>query len=323
MNEEQEEKLCDLLLPYLQKALVDNPQNYINHAADYFTRLRDEQDHAEEIEEGSKEQIEKTLGSRSYKRVSIAGESFNPEEAPEDEDDAVIVPKTDEERNRIVSRCKEIFIFRTLDKKDLYAVIDVMERRPVEEGEVIIKQGDDGDYFYLIDKGKFNAYIEDPQGNEVLVMEYEDDGFFGELALLHNQPRAATVKAASEGFLWAVCRQTFNRLIVRRAFQKRKMYMELLDGVPALRPLSEYEKMQVTDALFGKFYSTDEVIVKEGDEGDGMYFIVEGKVSVRQKRETDNGEEDVEIAQLGEGEYFGGKIYIRSWNLQYEKKVKL
>lgn len=313
MNQEQEEKLCDLLLPYLQKALVDNPQNYINHAADYFTRLRDEQHRIEEIEEGSKEQIENTLGSRSKKRFSVVGESFNPDETDEDEDDAEIVSKTDEERERIISRCGEIFIFRTLDKTDLHAVIDVMERRPVEEGEVIIKQGDDGDYFYLIDRGKFNAYIEDPQGNEKLVMEYKDNGFFGELALLHNQPRAATVKAESEGFLWAVSRKTFNRLIVKRAFQKRKMYMELLDGVAQLRPLSEYEKMQVTDALFAKSYSTDEVIVTEGDEGDGMYFIVDGKVSVRQKRKTEDGEEDVEIAQLGKGEYFGGKIYIRSY----------
>lgn len=311
MNEEQEEKLCDLLLPYLQKAIVDNPQNYINHAADYFTRLRDEQNKIEEGEEGSKEQIEQALGGRKKRRATIVGEVFNPEET-EDEDDIEIVPKTDEERSRIVSKCEQIFIFRTLDKTDLYAVIDVMERRPVEKGEVIIKQGDDGDYFYLIDRGKFNAYIEDQEGNEKLVTDYKDEGFFGELALLHNQPRAATIKAASDGYLWTVCRKTFNRLIVKRAFEKRKMYMELLDGVPQLHPLSEYEKMQVTDALIGKSYSTDAVIVTEGDEGDGMYFIVEGKVSVRQKKQSDDGEEDVEIAQLGKGEYFGGKIYIRS-----------
>ena len=313
MDERLEKGLNDMLLPYVQKAVRDNPRNFISHAAEYFTKLRDERKTGEtKIEEGSKKYIEKVLGTRAVRRGTIMGEKYNPEE-DDDTDDIEIVPKSDEQRERIKSQCEDIFLFRVLDKTDLNAVIDAMTPKSVKEGDVIIKQGDDGDYFYLIDKGEFNAYIIDPEGNDRLVMTYKDRGFFGELALLHNQPRAATVKAASEGLLWAVSRKTFNKLIVKRAFEKRQLYMQLLEGVPQLKPLTEYEKMQIADALRGKSYSQGEIIVREGDEGDGMYFIVEGKVSVRQKEDSYENVPYKEVNQLGSGEYFGGKFCFRSY----------
>lgn len=71
---------------------------------------------------------------------------------------------------------------------------------------VIIRQGDDGDFFYVVDFGTFEAYTRDGDVDK-LAHTYKDDGCFGELALLHNQPRAATVKAATDGRLWAVNRK--------------------------------------------------------------------------------------------------------------------
>lgn len=308
MNEEQEKELCDMLYKYLQNAVDIDPQNLISHAADYFTRLRDEKYKNKVIvTEGSKENIATFLGSRAKRRSSVMGETYNPEE-DDDDGDIKIIPKTEEERIRIIRECEDIFIFRNLEKTDLNAVINAMTPKTVSKGQVIIKQGDNGDFFYLIDTGIFNAYIKDEEGKDKLVKTYDNEGYFGELALLHKQPRAATVKAASAGFLWAVSRKVFNKLIVKRAFEKRLLYMELLDGVPQLKPLTKYEKMQVADALTGKSYSTDEIIFKEGDKGDGLYFIVEGKVSVRQKKVTGDGVQDEEIVQLGKRYYFGGKV---------------
>lgn len=300
-------ELENMILQYVTKALQDNPEDFVVHAADYFTDLREKTKPKTDVDEGSKEYIENVLGTRHSRRGTVVGEQYNPEE-DDDSDDVEVVSKTEEQKKRIKSQCDKVFLFHVLDESDLDAVIDTMVPTPVEEGQVIIKQGDDGEYFYLIDKGEFTAEIRDPQSSEKLVSTYKDEGYFGELALLHNQPRAATVRAVSEGLLWAVSRKNFNKLVVKRAFEKRKFYMELLDGVPQLNPLTEYEKMQVADALIGKTYSADDVIFKEGDEGDGMYFIIEGKVSVRQKKSSDDGVREEEINQLGKGEYFGGKI---------------
>lgn len=49
--------------------------------------------------------------------------------------------------------------------------------------------------------------------------------------------RAATIKAASVGQLWAMDRQTFRRILLKSAFKKRKMYETLLDNVPMLKAL--------------------------------------------------------------------------------------
>ena len=51
-------------------------------------------------------------------------------------------------------------------------------------------------------------------------------------------PRAATIQASTDGVLWALDRQTFRRIVLRNAFQKRKMYEALIENVPLLSALS-------------------------------------------------------------------------------------
>ena len=72
-----------------------------------------------------------------------------------------------------------------------------MFEKKVVAGETIIQQGDEGDNFYVVDDGTFEVYI---NGNKVV--EITAGGSFGELALMYNTPRAATVKAGTDGTLW-------------------------------------------------------------------------------------------------------------------------
>lgn len=66
---------------------------------------------------------------------------------------------------------------------------------------------------------------------------YDNRGAFGELALLYNMPRAASIKATTSGTLWAMDRQTFRRILLKSAYKKRKMYENLIDKVPMLKSL--------------------------------------------------------------------------------------
>lgn len=66
---------------------------------------------------------------------------------------------------------------------------------------------------------------------------YEHNVSFRELTLLYNMPRAATIKAKSDGLLWAMNRQIFRRIVLKSAFKKRKMYEELIKVVPMLKAL--------------------------------------------------------------------------------------
>lgn len=80
-------------------------------------------------------------------------------------------------------------------------------------------------------------YVKDPSGVDTLIHTYNNGGAFGELALLYNMPRAATIKAITEGTLWAMNRQTFRRILLKSAHKKRKMYENLINKVPMLKSL--------------------------------------------------------------------------------------
>ena len=72
-----------------------------------------------------------------------------------------------------------------------------MVEKKVQAGDVVIRQGDEGDNFYVVDDGQFEVFV-----NEKKAVEIGPGGSFGELALMYNTPRAATVKALTDGVLW-------------------------------------------------------------------------------------------------------------------------
>jgi putative ABC transport system ATP-binding protein len=98
--------------------------------------------------------------------------------------------------------------FLTLTSDALIEVADrmFMERHPA--GGVIIRQGDVGDKFYLIREGSVDVYI----GNGIesrLARTMREGEFFGEIALLTDQPRTATVIAKENALLYALSKADF------------------------------------------------------------------------------------------------------------------
>ncbi len=120
----------------------------------------------------------------------------------------------------------------------------------------------------------------DPEGNYMRVNSYENDGFFGELALLHGDRRAATVTSLTEGTLWAIDRDSFRKIILSHEFKKIWSYEEFLRDVPLMKTLRDEEIWKVADALKPEMFLEGDVIIREGESGDCMYFIEDGRVSV-------------------------------------------
>lgn len=99
-------------------------------------------------------------------------------------------------------------------------------------GEAIIRQGDEGDNFYIIDEGEVEVYV-----NNVPVVVLGEGCSFGELALIYGTPRAATVIAKTDCKLWAIDRDTYRRILMGSTIRKRKMYEEFLSKVSILGKL--------------------------------------------------------------------------------------
>jgi len=244
--------------------------------------------------------MEEPPPSHITRRKSVFAEAYDPEQ-DDDEGERIIHAKSDVQRIRLSDTVRNIFLFRSLDLEQVGEVLDAMFEKCVDVGDCVIKQGDDGDYFYVIESGCFDIFVSKDGGEPHKVGQYENSGSFGELALMYNQPRAATIKATTRGSLWAMERNTFRRILLKSACKKRKMYESLLERVPMLKTLEKYERLNLADALVPRPHKDGELIIQQGESADGMYFVEEGEASITM---VTNGEEK-EISRVSVGGYFG------------------
>ena len=187
-----------------------------------------------------------------------------------------IYPKSDDQKLRISSMLANSFLFTSLDSRDLSVIIDAMDEVKVEASSYVINQGDDGDFLFIVESGSLNCLKKNADDNEVkLVKVCETGDVFGELSLLYNVPRAASVVAVSDCVLWKLERITFNHIVSDSAFKKRERYESFLKNVPLLSQVGAYEISQIADALQSRMFKAGELIVEEGDRSADIFYILE------------------------------------------------
>lgn len=336
MSIEIPEGLTELLQSFTLEVLRKQPGDLQEFALQYFTHLKEREirgnlgneqnpttrpgkavnfieeamqidsDNGEEEDEDEEEFIAPVINS-FIRRASVCAEAFNPDEEEEDREPRVTHPKTDQQRQRLQEACRDILLFKSLDVEQMSQVLDAMFEKFCEVGERIIDQDDDGDNFYVIQRGTFDIFMR-ADGAERAVGSYDNRGSFGELALMYNTPRAATIIATSPGALWCLDRVTFRRIIVKNNARKRRLYEAFIETLPLLMSLELPERMKVVDVLSLKAYSDGEQIIAQGDLADCFYIVESGQVRINMKisRTTaDQDPEEVDIATCSRGQYFG------------------
>lgn len=78
---------------------------------------------------------------------------------------------------------------------------------------------------------------------------YKTGEAFGELSLMYNSPRAATIVSKQQGVLYKLDRQTFRNIVQEAAMNKRSYYRKILSSVDILAEMDSYEKDQICDSL--------------------------------------------------------------------------
>ncbi|KAM4023292.1 cAMP-dependent protein kinase type II-alpha regulatory subunit [Anomaloglossus baeobatrachus] len=328
--------LTELLQGYTVEVLRQRPHDLVDFAVCYFTRLQEKrlQDGAgaaadlrphgrgvnfdgepmqtesngdDEEDEDDDSDFEPPVINRYNRRVSVCAEAFNPDEDEDDSEPRVVHPKTDEQRCRLQEACKDILLFKNLDQEQLSQVLDAMFERRVEPQEHVIDQNDDGDNFYVIERGLYDIFVA-RDGQSRCVGRYDNHGSFGELALMYNTPRAATIVATTDGALWGLDRVTFRRIILKNNAKKRKMYEIFVESVPILKSLELSERMKIVDVIGEKIYKDGDRIIAQGDKADCFYIVESGEVKIMMKSKTKSGQEsnqEVELTRCKRGQYFG------------------
>jgi len=105
---------------------------------------------------------------------------------------------------RELALLRGIPMFAPLLIVDLERLARQMDRIEIAAGADVIRQGDVGDRFYVVDEGSFAVLVDGQQVNRL-----EEGAFFGEIALLYDVPRTATVRALVDGAVWALDQEEF------------------------------------------------------------------------------------------------------------------
>lgn len=145
-------------------------------------------------------------------------------------------------------------------------------------------------------------------GTEQHLMSYGPGDAFGELALLYNAPRAATIDSRSRSVLFSLDRETFNSVVKEAVIRKRALYDEFLKRVELFDSLNAYEREKICDVMQSRTYQNGEVIIRQGDEGNSFYCIQRGRAKVYMTME--NGRQEL-VADYGQYDYFGELALLR------------
>ncbi|KAH9061538.1 hypothetical protein Ae201684P_020873 [Aphanomyces euteiches] len=198
----------------------------------------------------------------------------------------------------------QALLFEATTEDEMDKVVAVMAEMHVDAGNTIIEQNDHGDKFYVLEKGTCEFLV-----NGIHVGDVGAGGHFGELALIYDAPRAATVRATSDCLLWTLGRNEFRTIQAQASEDSLAKRSHWLRNVPLLSTLSARQLSLLNRALEVVKFEDGDTIVKQGSVGDAFYIIAQGTVvctmdgSKRHlllKNTADN-----EMARLGEGDYFG------------------
>lgn len=147
----------------------------------------------------------------------------------------ILMESTFARRRMYESFLEEVPLLQSLTPYERSKIADALETQKYAPGETIIKEGDPGHAFFLLESGEADAY---KGGVKESVKHYSKGDFFGELALLNDAPRAASIVATTDVKVASLGKNAFQRLLGPvEGIMRRTKYEEVKTGVEEMDPL--------------------------------------------------------------------------------------
>lgn len=112
-----------------------------------------------------------------------------------------------------MSRLLQTPCFQMVPPTNLQAIFLRMQQVDAQPGQVVLRQGDPGDYFYVLTEGRCLVTREQPGARPLRLAELDTGSCFGEEALISDSPRNATVTMLTQGRLMRLAKDDFRRLL--------------------------------------------------------------------------------------------------------------
>lgn len=296
----------EVLRKLVQSMEQDNKGGNTKHDDDSDASQSDSEE--EEVHDLPVQQQQPVVTKKA--RQSVSAEAFGRWNKKE-EFKAPVYPKNEETLTALKKRLEQAFMFSALNPKELEIILGAMQSVTKKAGDQVIKEGEDGDNLYVVEKGTLSCTKVFPGNTEpTFLKEYNPGEAFGELALLYNAPRAATIVAKTDAELWALDRRTFGAIVKDSAQKKREQYEEFLKKVPILSNIDAYETNKIADAITEKWFSEGEYVIREGEEGNDFCMVMEGTAQATKTIEP--GKPPKPVLDYKTGDYFGERALIKN-----------
>jgi len=246
-------------------------------------------------------------GARDYKAsaVTTTGTQHGESSPEKDSFQPEFHQKTANQRAKLKVFLSASFLFESLSPDNVSQVIDAMEG-PIKmpPRTAVFKEGDSVHQkstpaLFVLEKGTADVLKHMPgRQKPSKVFSYDKPGaIFGELALIYDAPRAATVMTVNECIVWFINRETFNYCVKGSHYEQTKRNLSALEHVMVLKELSLAERMMVADVVKLKLFRKGDYVFRSGEPGREFCMVEDGQALAVQ-----NGEE---VARYGNGDYFG------------------
>jgi len=178
---------------------------------------------------GNSKQAKGTRTSRKEKRMAVSGESSST--AQEDtKKELERHPKDFRSKQLIKDAINENDFLKNLESAQVREIVDCMYPKSYNKNDMIVQEGDIGHALYVIAEGR----LEVTKDGEVLG-EMSGGTVFGELAILYNCKRTASVKAIDSAKLWIIDRSVFQMIMMRTGMMRQAEHIAFLKSVPLLK----------------------------------------------------------------------------------------
>ena len=169
----------------------------------------------------------KSVFNRPYEQISQMDDFVPP-----------VYEKSPEQIKKLIDILKNNFLTKNISQFELKLLADAMQLKFFKRNDMIIRYGDVGNEYFILDKGVIEIQVyrsgADPNDPE-LPKKLDFSKFittacgFGEIALLYNDKRTASVRAADECMIWAIEGRVFKHIIIKSAIQRRNIELKFIE----------------------------------------------------------------------------------------------
>ncbi len=201
---------------------------------------------------------------------------------------------------------ENIFEHYALTRDQYREFKDLFTLRQFNAGETVFQEGVPSDRFYFVESGELAVSQFSASRQEKVLNVLQPGEFFGEIGLLNDSPRTATIKALTDARLYLLDKVDFFRLLEKNSsfaiFVEQVHVQRLLHGVPLFSHLDDEALTRVRQALEEHRGEAGDVLVKEGDNARDLYLLVKGSA---RRLTPEPGGRTVPVGHLHAGSHFG------------------